>query len=68
MQISREMTKLMANNINGIKTDIKVKGESLATVYSFKNLGAIVTGQGSRAMQIARKVQTAAALTKLKTT
>ena len=36
MQISAEKTKLMTNNTKGINTEIKVSGERLATVSSFK--------------------------------
>ena len=43
MQISAEKTKLMTNNINGISSTIKISGEKLETVQSFKYLGAIVT-------------------------
>ena len=42
MQISAEKTKLMTNN-NGISSTIKVSGQKLETVQSFKYLGAIVT-------------------------
>ena len=67
MQISAEKTKLMTNNTNGISTDIKVSGEKLATVNSFKYLGAIVTDEGSKPEILARIAQTTTALNKLKT-
>ena len=67
MQISAEKTKLMTNNINGISTDIRVCGEKLETVTSFKYLGAIVTDAGSKPEILARIAQTTVALTKLKT-
>ena len=38
MEISAEKTKLMTNNTNGINTEIKVSGQSLETVTSFKYL------------------------------
>ena len=47
MQISTEKTKLMTNNTNGISSNIRVIGEKLETVQSFKHLGAIVTDEGS---------------------
>ena len=47
MQISAEKTKLMTNNTNGISSNIRVNGEKLETVQSFKYLGAIVTDEGS---------------------
>ena len=36
MEISAEKTKLMTNSANGIQREIKVKGQTLGTVASFK--------------------------------
>ena len=36
MEISAEKTKLMTNSANGIQREIKVKGQKLGTVTSFK--------------------------------
>ena len=36
MEISTEKTKLMTNNTSGINTEIKVNGQKLETVTSFK--------------------------------
>ena len=36
MEISAEKTKLMTNNTGGINTEIKVNGQKLETVTSFK--------------------------------
>ena len=36
MEISAEKTKLMTNTTSGINTEIKVNGEKLETVTSFK--------------------------------
>ena len=66
MQISAEKTKLMANNTNGINSNIRVNGEKLETVQSFKYLGAIVTDEGSMPEICSRIAQTVAAPTKLK--
>ena len=66
MQISVENTKLMTNNTNGISSNIKVNGEKLETVQSFKYLGTIVTDAGSMPEIYSRIAQTIAALTKLK--
>ena len=66
MQISTEKTKLMANNTNGISSNIGVNGEKLETVQSFIYLGAIVTDEGSIPEILSRIVKTIAALTKLK--
>ena len=38
MEISAEKTKLMTNNTSGIDTEIKVNGQKLETVTSFKYL------------------------------
>ena len=39
MVISTEKTKMMTNNTSGINTEIKVNGQKLETVTSFKYLG-----------------------------
>ena len=36
MEISAEKTKLVTNNTSGINTEIKVNGQKLETVTSFK--------------------------------
>ena len=66
MQISAEKTKLKTNNINGISSTIKVGGEKLETVQSFKYLGAIVTDEGSRPEILSRIAQATGALANLK--
>ena len=48
MEISVEETKLMTNNTTGIKTEIKVNRQKLETVTSFKYLGSVISGEGSR--------------------
>ena len=53
MEISAEKTKLMTNNTSGINTEIKVNGQRLETVTSFKYL-------------LSRIAQTTAVLTRLK--
>ena len=47
MEISVEKTKLMTNNTSGINTEIKVNGQKLETVISFKYLGSVITDEGS---------------------
>ena len=42
MVISAEKTKLVTNSANSIQIEIKVKGQKLDTVPSFKYLGAVV--------------------------
>ena len=46
MEISAEKTKLMTNNTSGINTEIKVHGQKLETVTSFKYLGSVITDEG----------------------
>ena len=62
MEISAEKTKLMANNTSGINTKIKVNGQKLETVTSFKYLGSVITDEGSKPEILSRVAQTTAAL------
>ena len=57
----------MTNNTQGIQTEIKVNGQKLESVNSFKYLGAIVTDEGSKPEILSRIAQATAALAKLKT-
>ena len=66
MEISAEKTKLMTNNTSGINTEIKVNGQKLETVTSFKYLGSIITDEGSKPEILSRIAQATAALTRLK--
>ena len=68
MEISAEKTKLMTNSVTGIQREreIKVKGQKLGTVTSFKYLGAVVSDDGSKPEVLSRIAQATAALTKLK--
>ena len=66
MEISAEKTKLMTNNTSGISTEIKVNGQRLETVTSFKYLGSVITDEGSKPEILSRIAQTTAALTTLK--
>ena len=65
MEISTKNTKLMTNNTSGINTEIKVNGQKLETVTSFKYLGSVITDEGSMPEILSRIAQTTAALTKL---
>ena len=47
MDISTEKTKLITNNTSGINTEIKINGQKLETVSSFKYLGSVITDEGS---------------------
>ena len=66
MEISAEKTKQMTNSANGIQREIKVKGQKLGTVTSFKYLGAVVSDDGSKPEVVSRIAQATAALTTLK--
>ena len=66
MEISFEKTKLMPNSVNGIQREIKVKGQKLGTVTSFKYLAAVVSDDGSKPEVLSRIAKATAALTKLK--
>ena len=66
MEISAEKTKVMTDSANGIQREIKVKGQKLGTVTSFKYLGAVVSDNGSKPEVLSRIEQANAALTKLK--
>ena len=66
MVISAKKTKLMTNNTSGINTEIKVNGQRLETVISFKYLGSVITDEGSKPEILSRIAQTTAALIRLK--
>ena len=66
MEISAEKTKLMTNSANGMQRELKVKGQKLGKVTSFKYLGAVVSDDGSKPEVLSRIEQATAALTKLK--
>ena len=65
-EVSAEKTKLIANNTSGINTEIKINGQKLETVTSFKYLGSVITDEGSKPEILSRIAQTTAALTRLK--
>ena len=56
----------MKNNPSGINKEIKVNGQKLETVASFKNLASVVSEEGSKPEILSRIAQTTAALTRLK--
>ena len=66
MEISAEKPKLMTNNTSGINTEIKVNGQKLETVTSFKYPDSVITDEGSKPEILSRIAQTTAALTRLK--
>ena len=66
MKISAKKTKLMTNNTSGIKTVIRVNGQQLKTVTSFKYPGSVITDESSKPWKVFRIAQMTAALTRLK--
>ena len=66
MEISAEKTKLMTSNTSGINTEIKVNGQKLETVTSFKYLGLVITDEGLKPEILSRIAQATAAFTRLK--
>ena len=66
MEISAEKTKLMTNNTSGMNTEIRVNGQKLETVTSFKYLSSVITDEGSKPEMLSRIAQTTEALTRLK--
>ena len=65
IEISAEKTKLMTNNTSGINTEIKVNGQKLKKVTSFKYQGSVITDEGSKPEILSRIAQATAALTRL---
>ena len=61
-----EKTKLMTNSANGIQRELKLQGQKLGTVTSFKYLEAVVLDDGSKPEVLSKIGQATAALTKLK--
>ena len=69
VEISAEKTKLMTNNNSGINTEIKVNGQKLETIKSFKYPGSFVIDEDSKPkvlFKFSRIAQTTAALKRLK--
>ena len=56
----------MTNYTGGINKEIKVNGQKLETVTSFKCLGSIITDEDSKPEILFRITQTTAASTRLK--
>ena len=57
-EVSAKKTRMMTNNTRGINTEIKVDGQKLETVTSFKYLGSVITDEGSRPEILSRIAQT----------
>ena len=56
----------MEISASGTNTEIKVNGQKLETVTSFKYLGLVITDEGSKPEVLSRIAQTTAAFTRLK--
>ena len=56
MEISAEKTKLMTTPVASTQTEIKVNGQKLETVTSFKYLGSVITDKGSKPEILSRIV------------
>ena len=59
MEINAEKTKLMTDNTSGNNTEIKVNGQKLETVTSFKYLGSVLIDDDSKPEKLPRKHCTA---------
>ena len=66
MEISPDKTKVMTNNPNGFRREIKIKGQRLEEVENLKHIGAIISNEGSKPEILYRIAQTTAALSRLK--
>ena len=56
----------MTKSTSGISTEVKINGQKLETVTSFKYLGSAITDEGSKPEMLSRISQTTAELTRLK--
>ena len=66
MELSAEKIKLITNSANGIQREIKVKRPKLGSEIIFKDLGVVVSDDGSKPEILSRIAQATAAFTKLK--
>ena len=57
----------MTNNTSGINTEIKMNGQKLETVTSFKYMGSVITDEGSKPEIFSWIAWATAALTKVET-
>ena len=56
----------MTNDTSGTNTEIKVNGQKVETVTSFKYLGSLVSDEGSKPEILSRIARTTTALTRLR--
>ena len=55
VEISAKQTKLITKSISGMNKEIKVNGQKLGTVTSFKYLGLVITDEGSKPEILSRR-------------
>ena len=67
MEIIAEKTKQVTNNTSSINTEIKVNGQKLETVTSFKCLGSGTTDEGSKLEILSRIAQANSSIDKAET-
>ena len=61
MEIGAGKTRLVTNNTSGINTEIKVNGQKLENVTSFKCLDSVITDEDTKPEMPSRIAQTTAA-------
>ena len=66
MEINAEKPAMMTNSVNRLWREIKVKGQRLGTLTSFKCLGAVASDEGSKPDVLSRIALATAAVTKPK--
>ena len=64
--VEAEHCRSITNSTSGINTEIKVNGQKLEAVTSFKYPGSVITDEGFKPEMLSRIAQTTAALTRLK--
>ena len=57
---------MVTNKSSGINTEMKVNGQKLETVTSFKYLDSVIIDEGSKSEILSSIAQTTAAFTRLK--
>ena len=62
MDIGPDNTKIMTNNPDDFQIDIKIKGQRLEDIKSFKYMGSVISNEGSDPEILPRVAQTTAAL------
>ena len=64
--VEAEHCRSKTNSTSGINTEIKVNGQKLEVVTSFKYPGSVITDEGSKPERLSMIAQTTPALTGLK--